>query len=253
MRARAMVALLLSSVAWADAAQLQHELESDDDARAVQAAEALALGNDAQAVPWLVAALHKGAPPRVQAAMLDALGKRRDGRALGELTRYAHNRNVELRKKALAALIPLADPRAGAPLIAALADSDAEVRAQAATGIAQRRQKGAEEELIKLLLHKDMAAASALAAVATPALAHRLSELIGQAPDPILCATLGEMLKRPDFGPEPIRVEVVRTLAKIPGADATATLIDYVAATEHDKNRPSRLEAQKIIDERGRQ
>ena len=66
-------------------------------------------------------------------------------------------------------------------------------------------------------------------------------------------SNLGEMLKRADFGPEPIRVEVVRTLAKVPGVDSTAVLVEYIAATEKDKSRPSRVEAQKIVDERSRQ
>ena len=254
MRALTVVGVaLLAQLAWADAGQLKQELEGDDDARAADAAQALGNGNEATAVPLLVEALQRGAPPRVQAAMLDALGKKKDARALEVLILYAHNRNAELRKKALAALAPLGDARAAAPLVAALADSDAEVRAQAAAGIAQRRQKGAEEQLIKLMQHKDMSAAGALAAVATPALAHRLSELIGQAPDPILCTALGEMLKRADFGPEPIRVEVVRTLAKVPGVDSTAVLVEYIAATERDKSRPSRVEAQKVVDERSRQ
>jgi hypothetical protein len=77
--------------------------------------------------------------------------------------------------------------------------------------------------------------------------------MLGSVPDPILCDALGQMLKRRDFGPEPIRVEVVRTLGKVPGADATTALIEYVAATEGDKTRPSRLEAQKLVDERGKQ
>jgi hypothetical protein len=77
--------------------------------------------------------------------------------------------------------------------------------------------------------------------------------MLGSVPDPILCSALGDMLKRGDFGPDPIRVEVVRTLAKVPGADSTTALVEYVAATEKDKNRPSRLEAQKVVDERSRQ
>ena len=253
MRSLVVGVALLSSLAWADAGQPGKDLEGDDDAAAEAAAVALGNGNDAQAVPLLVAALGKGAPPRVQAAMLAALGKKRDARAVGVLTLYTHNRNVEVRKQALAALGNVNDARANAPLVAALSDSDAEVRAAAAAAIAQRRQKGAEEQLIKLMQHKDMSAAGALAAVATPALAHRLSELIGQAPDPILCTALGEMLKRPDFGPDAIRVEVVRTLAKVPGVDSTAVLVEYIASTERDKARPSRAEAQRVVDERSRQ
>jgi hypothetical protein len=168
------------------------------------------------------------------------------------LTQYAHHRAPEVRKAALGALALMNDKRATEALLAGLGDSDAEVRAAAAKGVADRREKGAEERLIKLMEHRDESAAPALAAIATPALAHRLSEMLGTVPDPILCTALGEMLKRADFGPEPIRVEVVRTLSKVPGVDSTAVLVEYVAATERDKNRPSRLEAQKVVDERSR-
>src|SRR5262249_20286635 len=147
MRALWVVAVVLSArLAAAEAAPLKQELEGDDDARAADAAQALGKGHDAQAGPPLVEALREGGPPRVQAAMLDALAKKKDARALEVLVLYARNRNAELRKKALAALTALNDGRAGAPLVAGLADSDVEVRAQAAAGIAQRRQKGAEEQ-----------------------------------------------------------------------------------------------------------
>ena len=77
--------------------------------------------------------------------------------------------------------------------------------------------------------------------------------MLGQVPDALFCTALGDMLKRPDFGPEPIRVEVVKALAKVPGIDSTSALVEYVAATEKDKQRPSRLEAQKIVDPRSSQ
>ena len=189
----------------------------------------------------------------VAVALCAALGAKKDARGVVILAQYAHHRAPDVRKAALAALALAADKRATAALIAALGDSDAEVRAQAAKGIADRRERTAEERLIKLMEHRDASAAGALAAIATPQLAHRLSEMLGQVPDPILCTALGEMLKRVDFGPEPIRVEVVRTLSKVPGIDSTAVLVEYVASTERDKNRPSRLEAQKIVDERSRQ
>jgi hypothetical protein len=76
---------------------------------------------------------------------------------------------------------------------------------------------------------------------------------VGQVPDGLLCQTLGDMLLRADFGPDPIRIEVVKTLSKVPGADSTSALVEYVAATEKDKLRPSRAEAQKVIDQRSGQ
>ena len=244
--------LLGASVAHADAAALMTDLADTDEARAVDAAVALGKSSDPKAVEGLVAALDAGTTPKVAVAECAALGAKKDARAVVILVQYAHHRAPEVRKAALAALAQIADPRVSPALIAALGDSDPEVRAAAAKGIADRRDKSAEERLIKLMEHRDASAAGALAAIATPALAHRLSEMLGSVPDPILCTALGEMLKRTDFGPEPIRVEIVHTLAKVPGVDSTAVLVEYVASTERDKNRPSRLEAQKIVDDRSR-
>lgn len=252
---RALLAALLSiaSVAHADTASLTKDLGDVDEARAADAAAQLGKSSDPKALEALVSALDAGTTPKVAVAECAALGGKKDARALPILVQYAHHRAPEVRKAALAALAQLKDARATDALIAALGDSDAEVRAAAAKGIADRRDKTAEDRLIKLMEHRDASAAGALAAIATPALAHRLSEMLGAVPDPILCTALGEMLQRADFGPEPIRVEVVHTLAKVPGVDSTAVLVEYVAATERDKNRPSRLEAQKIVDERSRQ
>jgi HEAT repeat protein len=233
------------------------ELEGNDEPKAIDAARLLgqAPATDTAAEEALLAALGHGATPKVTAALVQALAGKSDSRAVAMLERYAQHRTAEVRQAALAALaaLPPGDKRALPPLLAALGDSEPEVRAHAAQCIGTRRESGAEERLVKLLEHRDASSAFALAAIGTPQLARRLSEMLGSVPDPILCSALGEMLKRADFGPEPIRVEVVRTLAKVPGADSTTALLEYVAATERDKGRPSRLEAQKVVDERSHQ
>jgi len=246
-------ALLLSGgVAWADVASLTKDVADVDEAKAVEAATALGKAPEPKAVESIVAALDAGTTPKVAVALLGGLAAKKDARALTTELQYAHHRAPEVRRAALGALAQLKEPKATEALLAVLGDSDAEVRATAARGLGERKERGAEERLINLMEHRDASSATALAAIATPQLAHRLSEMLGTVPDPILCTTLGEILKRADF-PEPIRVEVVRTLAKVPGVDATAVLVEYVALTERDKNRPSRLEAQKIVDERSRQ
>jgi HEAT repeat protein len=190
----------------------------------------------------------------VQVALLGDLSGRKDPRALSVLSHYARNRNTEVRKKAVSVLAEQTDASKVVPaLVEALSDSVEEVRAQAALALGKRKERSAEPKLIKLMQHKDEAAAKALALMATPELAHKIGEMLGQIPDALFCTALGDMLKRPDFGPEPIRVEVVRTLAKVPGMDSTSALVEYVAATEKDKMRPSRLEAQKVVDQRSSQ
>jgi len=248
-------ALLVLTGAPAGAAELdslKQQLTDTDDDKAADAAKKLGESAEPKAIDAILDALAVGAPPHVQAALLGGLAGKKDARAVEVLKHYTRNRNPELRKKAVVALAE-GDGRAVPALIAALSDPVEDVRAAAAQSLAKRREKGAVEPLLKLLEHKDAAAATALAQLGTPELAHRLAEMIGRVPDALLCTALGEMLKRTDFGPEPIRVEVVKALSKVPGVDSTAVLIEYVAATEKDKMRPSRVEAQKIVDQRSGQ
>jgi HEAT repeat protein len=201
----------------------------------------------------LLDALALGAPPKRAADILSALGGKKDARAVDVLKHFAKNRNPELRKKSLVALGAIGDAKVVPALLDGLSDSVEEVRASAAKALGARKEKSAEPKLLQLLKRKDTAAATAIAQLGTPELAHRIAEMLGEIPDALLCEALGEMLKRPDFGPEPIRVELVKTLAKVPGIDSTTALIEYVAATEKDKQRPSRMEAQKIVDQRSTQ
>ncbi len=250
-----LVAALLS---WAPAGaaeldSLKAQLTDTDDEKASEAAHKLGASADPKALDAVLDALAVGAPPHVQAALLGALTGKKDTRAVEVLKHYTRNPNPELRKKAVVALAELPDSRAVPALVAALSDSVEDVRAAAASALGKRKERTAVEPLVKLLEHKDAAAAGALAQLGTPDLAHRLAEMIGRVPDSLLCNALGEMLKRSDFGPEPIRVEVVKTLSKVPGVDSTSVLVEYIAATEKDKMRPSRVEAQKIVDQRSGQ
>lgn len=257
MRTRvAMLALSLSGsaagVASADEIDaLVREVRGGDERRALEAATRLAEDTTPRALEAIFDELALGAPPKVQAALLQGLVGRRDPRGLETLALYARHRSPEIRKKAVVAIGELPDKRAVPLLIAALSDSVSEVRAAAARGLAARRETSAEDALVKLLAHQDAAAIDALAAIGGPMLARKLGELSGQIPDPLLSTTLGELLKRPDFGPDPIRVEVVKTLAKLVGSEASTALQDYVTATEKDKTRPSRVEAKKALEQRG--
>ena len=202
------------------------------------------------------------------------------------LTLYAHHRSAELRKRAVQALatlsvtptaIPATAPdkppqkiarmttapatptvAAVAPqvvplLIAALSDSSAEVRAVAAEALGERRERSAEPALIKLLLRKDSAAPAALCKIGGADTARALSEMIGNVPDSFITETLGLLLLRADFGPDPLRLEVVKTLGKLPGSQPIDILSDYLKETgkdKADKARLSRVEASKIIEQR---
>jgi HEAT repeat protein len=241
------VALLLALLAPPAGDTLKADLQSDDPAKAIAAAGKLGAQ---KRVDTLLEVIAMGASPKVEAAIIDALAACHSERAFDTLLRYADNRNVDVRKRALAALAETSDKRASARLMEALGDSDATVRALAAKHVAHRHDKGADEQLLKLLRRGDAGAATPLGSIATPEMTRRLAELISSVSDALLSQTLGEILKRQDVA-DPLRLEVVRTLGKIPGADSTTALVEYVASVPGKQERPSKAEAQKIIDQKG--
>lgn len=254
MMRRLLIAALLSSfagIAWADeVAALRRDLQMASDTRADEAAKQLAASKDPKATDAILDLLALGIPPRHAQVLLGGLAGRKDARSLEVLIVFSHNRNADLRRRAVELLGQLPDPKVVQPLLAALSDSTPEVRAAAADALGHRRERSAEGKLMQLLERRDSSAPAALAAIATPELAHRLAERIGPIPDELLCDTFGEILRRADFGPDAVRVEIVKTLAKIPGDVSTTALIEYMQSTEKDPKRPSRVEAESIVNHR---
>jgi HEAT repeat protein len=240
-----LLALLGAPKAAGPADPQKSDLMSDDVGKAQAAAAKLGA---LKRVDVLLDAISMGAPPKIDGAILDALIVCKSEKALDTFLRYADNRNADLRKKALLGLAELSDKKAAGRLMEALGDIDSGVRAEAAKLVAKRHEKGADEQLLKLLKHGDPGAAVPLGSIANPEMVRKLSEMMGSVSDALLAQTLGETLKRGDVA-DPLRVEIVRTLAKVPGADATAALVEYVASVKGD--RPSKNEAQRVIEQRG--
>lgn len=216
---------------------------------AAEAAQKLAALNTPRALEVLLDELALGLAPKSAAPLLSAVAAKKSAQAFDVLSLYARDRNPELRRISVEGLGEIAGPRVVPVLIAALSDPVTEVRAAAAQALGKRREKSAEPQLLKLLAHKDSAAPEALGQIGGPETARGLSEMVGNVPDRLVVQTLGELLKRKDFGPDPLRLEVVKTLGKIPGSDALDVLSDYVKASPKDK-APSRVEAGKIVEQR---
>jgi hypothetical protein len=104
--------------------------------------------------------------------------------------------------------------------------------------------------LFELLARGEEPAARALAQLADPDLARRIADQLGHVPEGTLAICLGAILKRSDFGPDPARVELVRALAKIADQSALNALADYLDATPKNPPRPSRGEAEKLVEAR---
>ena len=232
---------------------LRAEMHQPSEPKAIEAAQKLAEDASPQALEAMLDELSLGAPPKVQAELIEGLVKSKDPRTFDVLLHYSKNRNSLLRKKAIKALSKLTDPRIQGILVNALSDSVADVRAAGAKALAERLDKApvVEDALVKLLAHRDEAAVEALGTLGGPGTARRLGELSGQIPDGLLANTFNALLSRADFGPDPLRLEVVKAIGKLTGPEATAALKDYIKASENDKSRPSRKEAKDIIEKRG--
>jgi HEAT repeat protein len=231
------------------AGQLSKELASADDDVAIAAAKHLGeLGTTGP----LVAALSVGLRPNVAAEALGNLGKSKDPRVLAVLSLYAGNVDVPVRLAAVKGLGRVVDPRSTDVLIDRLGDAHPQVRAAAAEALAARKAARAEKRLLLLVGRNDAGAAGPLGAIIAPSAIPQLAELHGRIDDGVLATALGEFLKRGD-APDRLRVDVVRTVGRLPGAAATAALVEYLASVPDKEQRASKEEAQKLIEQRGSQ
>ena len=227
------------------------DLGGSDVDGARDAAERLGKSKDPKATDILLDALAVGASPRVAAAALESLARQKSPRAVPVLLHFTRNRHSDIRRKALVALGPFREPRVTHAILVRLGDSARDVRATAAQLLAERKERGAERQLLKLVKRGDEAAATALGLVMTADSARRLAELHGTVPEGLLASALGEYIKRPDVA-DGTRVDVIRTLGKMPGAEATAALVEYIGSVPQGHARASKTEAQKLIEQRSK-
>lgn len=224
-------------------------LLGDDDAAAIDAAKALGQSGAANAIEPLVELLAVGASPARSEAALAALAVLAVPSTIDVLEVYAGNRTPDVRRQAIKALGAIKDERAVAPLLTALGDGAPDVRAAAADALAARKETKAGPRLLALVKRNDVGAAPALGQLATPDLVPQLAELQGSVDDNVVATALGEYIKREDVA-DGLRVDVIHTLGRLSGAAATTSLIEYLATIPAKDQRPSKKEAQKVVDEK---
>lgn len=222
---------------------------TDHDA-AVRAADALGALDQPSAHDALLDALAFGLPGRVAVAAVHALALHPAPADVVALKRYAGHHSPTVRSAAIVALAGYPDPIARATIVAALHDPTGMVRNAAAGAASKGRVRDAVEPLLKLLAKGEESSARSLAALADPDLARKLADHYGKVPDVSLALSLGLILRRADFGPDPARVEIVRAMAKIQDRAAIKELQEYVDVTPKNPPRPSRHEAQMVLDAR---
>ncbi len=212
----------------ADLDYLLYLIQGDNAQEASAAIAELGKRRTPESLDLLLTQLLLGYPPPMSRAMIQALGERRDPRALETLLFYSGHRSVELRTEALSALCemdikdPAVQQRIDDVLLRALRDYDEAVRNKAAWLLGKRRVAKAEEPLLKLFERGSTAAMQALGFVGGIRTAKALAlamESTKTSKEPLI-TTIGTLLSRPDFGPEPVRVQLVKILGEtnLPGA-----------------------------------
>ena len=234
----------------ADLAPEIAELASPDAAVAARAAEMLGTYELPAAHDALLDALALGLTPPVAVPAMTALAAHPAPSDVIALKRYAGHHNPSMRSAALTALATYPDPVARAAIVVGLRDSVGAVRTAAATAAGKGRVRDAVDTMLLLLAKGEESSARALAQLADPDLARKIADHYGKVPDASLALCLGLLLKRSDFGPDPARVEIVRAMAKIQDPAAVTQLAEYITATPKHPPRPSRQEAELVVDAR---
>lgn len=230
--------------------KLKSYLLSSDQNEAIKAANALGSMQTEEALDALIGTLQLGPHPAVMLSIIEGIGRHKKPRTLGLLGFYAKHRRVDIRVASLEAALNIDSPTVDKMLLEALGDSSTSVRALAAREVGDRGLKQAERPLFLLFKRGDKSAASPLGKVAGPETAKQLGELIGVVASSSLASAMGTMLMRKDFGPDPLRNEIVKTLGKLEGAEVPAILKEYIASVPEKDTRQSKITAKKIIDTR---
>jgi len=231
-----------------DVASARAALLGSDPAAGAKAADELGTSRDQAAHDALLDGLAGGLSVEVAPRAVAALAAAPAPADIGVLRIYARHRAPAVRAAAVAALSGY--PEGRRLLVRALGDRQSVVRAAAAEALARAKAREGTDRMFALLVKGDDGAVKALAMMADPEMARAIGEQLGKVPDGALARCLGAILKRPDFGPDEARVQVVRTIAKIAGDDAVTALSDYVDATPAKPPRASRREAEQVVGAR---
>lgn len=230
--------------------KLSADLVDEDDQKVIDAATHLAEAGGDEALERILEVLAAGTYPRVAPDLLDAIGMFKNPKSLHILAMYSGNLNFKVRSAAIKAMAGLSEPRVVEILLERLGDPHPEVRAIAAESLAERKEARAVNRLFLLFKRNDAGSAGPLGRLADLDMAPKIAELRGSVTDANLAVALGELLKRPG-APDRLRLDIVRTIGRIPGADATTALVEFVGSLDPKDNSPSHGEAQTLIDQRG--
>lgn len=176
-----------------------------------------------QTLPLLVQRVRAGLPPELLSAAIDALTALGDPQAGELLVELSQHRRTPVRVQALAALTVLRARVAEAALIAALSDSEAQVRDAAAQGLAEVGTKLSLPPLFKALERGVPSAAVAIGKLAEPSTLPRITAYFGRTSFLNLAPILDAIFMRKDL-PQDVKLSLIDAIVKNGSTEARAYL-----------------------------
>ncbi len=222
---------------------------------AVAAAKELGRRSSTASLDSLLQQLLLGHPPQLSRTLLKALAARRDPKSFKTLMFYAKHRSPALRIAALQALTRLKVKKGSkiynainTLLMKSLRDYSPLVRAKAAWHLGKRRVYAAESDLLALFAKGSIPAIQALGFIGgiRTARAFALALEKRKTQKEVVINTIGTMLLRRDFGPEPVRVQLVKILGLVSLPGAQTVLLKYSGSGPARAKRSKKL-AYKIL------
>lgn len=254
-----------------------NDLTGGDLKKAVAAVRKMGEIKSDRVLDMLMETLLLGAPPELSVELVKAVARQRSRRAFDLIAHYCRNRNEAVRAEAVKALGRLVskdnEDRVFSIAMRGLRDGSSAVREAAAVMLVDLNKRGldgesrekAERVLLDLLLkHRDHGSAAAALGhfggmETARVLAVNLQEQqravggkfgvqkSGGIPAGVVIEIYSEFLKREDFGPEPVKVWVLKTLSTFTEPEAIAAIMHYVATTR-GKNTPSVALARRLAE-----
>ncbi|MBU1238417.1 hypothetical protein KKF84_21125 [Myxococcota bacterium] len=217
---------------------------------AIRAAKELGNRKSPLTMDNLLQQLLLGHPPKLSLAMLEALEVRKDPKSYKTLVFYATHRSPELRVAALQALSKLTYKTNSKEylhinelLLNSLRDYSAIVRGKAAWHLGKRKVLKAEKPLLQLFGKGSVPATQALGFIGgiRTARAFAISLENRKTQKEVIVNTIGSLLLREDFGPEPVRVQLVKILGTINLPGAQTVLLKYSGSGPNQFARSRKL------------
>ena len=203
------------------------KVKSGDEAQIRAGLDDIRLGGAgaASAAPAVAEALGKGLSEPLTNQAIDTLADLESQEGSAILSLYASHRNVAIRRAAVKALTRTKGAAAGAALRHALADGDAQVRGNAASGLGALKAKDAVPDLFVALDHKVNEASASIGQLCNAQQCEQLAGKLGQLPFDVVTGGLDPILFRPVAEvSEDTKIKVLGRLRELGTAEANRYL-----------------------------